>query len=465
MREKPQTVPPGPGTNNARRPAIILLLGAVSVGAYLALALAGDLRQHLAWFLTTFAALSVLMLVAWRLVCRDPRSLSWAIGAALLFRIVAAMGQPALSDDVYRYIWDGRVQLHGVHPYRYAPSDPAVADLRDGSWEHINHPELKTIYPPAAQMVFLLLASLGAGPVGMKLFLGLVDFGVVLATGRLLRCARLPRDRLILYAWNPLAVLETAGSGHIEPLGVVLVLLAAAWIIKRRTWLSTLALAASIQIKLLPAVLVPGQLKRGGRVALLLLPVVVIGLALPYALTGPALGSGLLDYAERWERNAFAFAGVQWVMERLDTASYLKPAIGALQDRLGDSLPWDFLYKHVWPRDVAKLAIALVLAAWVLYTATRRDLDPLQESLLLLGAVILLAPTVHPWYLLWILPLAAARLSWGWLLLCFTVSLAYCGGEDVPWLIRCVEYVPPLSVMVVSTVRARLIDRSDPVVC
>jgi hypothetical protein len=466
VREKRQTVPPGSGRNNARRPTIILLLAAAAAGAYLALALAGDLREHIAWFLTTFAALTLLMLVAWRVVRRDARSLNWAIGAALLFRLVAAVGQPALSDDVYRYVWDGRVQLHGVHPYRYAPSDAAVADLRDGSWEHINNPEVKTIYPPAAQMVFLLLASLGAGPIGMKLFLGLVDFGVVLATARLLRCARLPRDRVILYAWNPLAVLETAGSGHIEPLGIVLVLLATAWIIKGRTWLSTLAMAVSIQVKLLPAVLVPGQLKRGGRVAVLLLPVVVIGLALPYALTGPAVGSGLYDYAERWERNAFAFAGVQWAMEQLDTASYLKPAIGALQERLGDSLPWDLLYRHVWPRDMAKLAIALVIAAWTLYTATRRDLDPLQETLLVLGAVILLSPTVHPWYLLWILPLAAARLSWGWLLWCLTVPLAYCGGAaDVPWLVRCVEYVPPLSVMIVCAVRARLIDRSASVVC
>jgi hypothetical protein len=465
VRQKPQTVPPGLGRNNARRSAIILLLSAVSAGAYLALALTGDLREHIAWFLTAFAALSVLMLVAWRLVCRDPHSLKWAIGAALLFRIVAAMGPPALSDDVYRYVWDGRVQVHGFHPYRYAPSDPALADLRDEHWEQINHPELKTIYPPAAQMVFLLLASLGAGPVGMKLFLGLVDFGVVLAMGRLLRLAGLPRDRLILYAWNPLAVLETAGSGHIEPVGILLVLLAAGWIIKRRTWLSTLALAVSIQVKLLPLVLVPGQLKRGGRVAALLLPIVVVGLALPYALTGPALGSGLMDYAERWERNAFVFAGVQWVLERLDTASYLKPAIGALQDRLGDSLPWDFLYRHVWPRDVAKLALGLVMAVWI-YTVTRRRLDPLQESLLLLGAVILLSPTVHPWYLLWILPFAAARLSWGWLLLCLTVSLAYCGGgQDVPWPVRCVEYVPPLTVMLLGAVRSRPVDRSDSVVC
>ena len=127
---------------------------------------------------------------------------------------------------------------------------------------------------------------------------------------------------------------------------------------------------------------------------------------------------------------------------------------------------WDFLYRHVWPRDVAKLALGLVIAVWTLYTVTRRRLDPLQESLLLLGAVILLSPTVHPWYLLWILPLAAARLSWGWLLLCLTVSLAYCGGgQDVPWPVRCVEYVPPLTVMLLGALRARPVDRSDSVVC
>ena len=455
MRQTSQTVPPGPEKNNARRPGIILILGATCTGIYLALALAGDLREHVAWFLGTFAALSVAMVLAWRLVRGDPRSLTWAIGAALLFRIVAALGQPALSDDVHRYVWDGRVQWHGIHPYRFAPSDPALADLRDESWEQINHPEVKTIYPPAAQIVFLFLASLGAGPVGMKLFLGLVDFGVVLALARLLRRAGLPRDRLIWYAWNPLAVLETAGSGHIEPLGVLLVLLAAGWIIDRRIRVSTLALAASIQVKLLPLLLVPGHLKRSGKGAALLLVVAVVGLALPYALTGPPLGPGLYDYAGRWERNAFAYAGVQWIMERLDTGSLLKPAVASLQDRLGAGFPWEFLYAHVWPRDMARLAVALAVAAWTFYTVMRRGLDPIHESMLLLGAVILLSPTVHPWYLLWILPLAAARLSWGWLLLCFTVSLAYCGGEgDVPWAVKCLEYLPPLCVMAVHGIRS-----------
>ena len=86
-----------------------------------------------------------------------------------------------MSDDLYRYLWDGRVQLHGVHPYAHAPEDQALAGLRDEHWERVNHPEVKTIYPPLAQGTFLVLAAVGAGPLGVKLTMGLLDFGVVLA--------------------------------------------------------------------------------------------------------------------------------------------------------------------------------------------------------------------------------------------------------------------------------------------
>ena len=74
----------------------------------------------------------------------------------------AAWGEPMLSDDVYRYVWDGRVQLEGVHPYRYAPVDPALGTLRDAHvFPRINHPEVPTIYPPLAQSLFAGLALAG----------------------------------------------------------------------------------------------------------------------------------------------------------------------------------------------------------------------------------------------------------------------------------------------------------------
>jgi hypothetical protein len=450
---------PHPGTrhDNARLPPILLGIGLLSAALYGALAVAGELRGRLPGFFVIHVALVGLMLLAFRRVRRHGGATGLVLAGALLFRLVAALGQPALSDDVYRYVWDGRVQLAGLHPYAHAPADPALAGLRDENWSRINHPELKTIYPPLAQMLFLGLAASGAGPVGFKLAMGLLDFAVVLLLGRLLRRLELPADRLVLYAWNPLAVLETAGSGHVEPLGIAMVLLAAAWIIDRRPGLSTLALACGIQAKLLPVVLVPGWLGRLGWKAALPLALVSVVLLLPYAATGPALGAGTFAYAARWEHNAIAFPAVRYLLERVDTASLLKPALERLQQLLGEgALPWEFLYRHVWPGDVARLVVACMALLWLAHLSFRRRPPPGRECLLALAGVLLLAPTLHPWYVLWVLPFAAAYLSWGWLLFAMLVPLAYwTDGGDVPWALRVAEYLPPLVLAVWLTRRGR----------
>ncbi len=404
------------------RNGVLLGLAAAALALYLGLALAGDLRERPALLLPAWAVLCGLMLLGRSAVRARPRLLPAALLAALLFRLTASLGPPALSDDVHRYVWDGRVQLHGVHPYRYAPAAPELAALRDEPWRAINHPQLPTIYPAFAQYFFLGMGALGAGPNGFKLLLGLVDFGVVLALDGLLRRASLPRDRLILYAWNPLAVLETAGSGHIEPLGVLLVVLAGAWILDRRQGWSTWALAASAHVKLLPALLLPRALRGGGAgravglVCTLLLP------ALPYALTGPALGAGLFAYAERWEHNA-----------------PLYPAVG-----------------HVSPRVVARALVATAAAGWILLLALRPQLSLPRHVLWALGGVLLLSPTLHPWYLLWVLPWAAALASPGWLVLCATVVLAYSNpGGDVAASIKLLEFTPPLAVAAWTWLRSR----------
>jgi hypothetical protein len=425
---------------------MLLLLGAAVALTYAGLALAGDLRGRIPAYLVVHALLCGAMLAAWRLVRGDPRRLGAGLACALVFRLVAAAGEPLLSDDVYRYVWDGRVQLHGIHPYAHAPSDPALAALRDDDWARINHPELRTLYPPLAEAAFAGLVAVGLGPGGFKLAMGLADFGVVLALAGLLKRRRLDRDRVMLYAWNPLAVIESAGSGHLEPLAILPMLLAMGWIIDRRPALSTLALAAGVQVKLVPLLLAPGHVRRCGVKAALLLPLALVASALPYALTGPALGAGLVDYAERWEHNAFVYAGIERALLWLDTASYLKPLVDAARRTLDLPLPWEALYRAVWPREVARIVIAVALGAWVVTVLARRLEDPLREGLWILGGMLVLSPTVHPWYVLWVLPLAAARRSWGWLLLAALVPVAYCGtGGDVPWWLRAVEYGMPLA--------------------
>jgi hypothetical protein len=433
---------------NRRSVRIILLLAAGATPLYYLLAAVEPGKRPLAW-LSLECALVATMLLAWRLLPSGRGALRVALVGALLFRIAAAPVGPMLSDDVYRYVWDGRVQLAGIHPYRHAPDDPALHGLRDADWSRINHPELKTVYPPLSQLLFVGLATLGAGPLGFKLALGLLDFGVVLALALLLERSRLPRDRLILYAWNPLAVIETAGNGHVEPLGVGLVLLSAVWILARLPGLSTLALAGGVLTKVLPVVLLPLQLRRTGpRQWALLAVALVLPFAAYAAWGGPAIGPGLADYAERWEHNSVCFAGLQQSMAWLDLAEPLKRGIAALQRTIGgDLVPWDFLYLHVWPRDTAKLLVALLALLWLVRLVREPRLDPARASFLALGGVLLLSPTLHPWYLLWVLPFAAAYLSWGWLVLAALVPLSYLAGSgEVSWSLRLLQYLPPLAV-------------------
>jgi len=424
--------------------AQVVALASVAAAVHLGLVGLGDLKRNVALFLCADAVLVAIMVLAWRCVRTDATGYRVAIWAALGFRLVAALGEPSLSDDVYRYLWDGRVQLHGVHPYAHAPVDDALTDLRDADWARINHPDLRTIYPPLAEWTFAAIAATGTGVRGFQLAFGLLDFGVVLALAWLLRARGLPGDRIVLYAWNPLAILETAGSGHVEPLGVSLVVLAAVWIAADRRGLAAAALGGAIQAKLLPLLLVPAALRRLRSRHACVLAMVCIGLVVPYAVAGPAFGDGLASYAARWEFNAFGFAAVRGALVAIDSGPTLAPAVDALRSRLGDcGIPWNLAYRLVWPEPLARLVVALLVGGWAVAVAFRRIPEPSREALLVLGAVLLLAPTVHPWYALWILPFAAVHASIPWLAFGALVPLAYTAQVgDVTWPVRCLEYGP-----------------------
>ena len=435
-------------THRNNHPALIILAG-ISTGLYLWAALAGDLRERQLFYLAVFAALSACMMAGRVVLSRSSGKLpSVILVAALLFRMVAALGGPAMSDDIYRYVWDGRVQAAGHHPYLHPPEAEELAPLRDADWEKINHRSIGTIYPPLSQLFFRGLAAAGAGVRGFRIAFGLLDFGVVLALLLLLRRTGRPPGRVVWYAWNPLAVMESSGSGHVEPLGVLLVVLAAVWLCSdpRAPGRAAAALAAGIHVKLFPVVLLPGYLRRMNLPAILVLAAVLVGLALPFVIAGPATGEGLYRYAERWERNGLIFFALREGAEALDTGNRLKP--------LADGLGLPGLYRWLWPRELAKVAVVLLAGGWILWLAYRRRLEPVGETMWVLGGLTLLLPTVHPWYLLWMLPFAAACCSPGWLLLGTTVSLAYLGeGSDVTWPVRLLVYGAPLILIFPEAVR------------
>ena len=184
---------------------------------------------------------------------------AWAVilGTAILLRLIALAAPVFLSDDINRYIWDGRVEAAGINPYRYIPTDPALEPLRDPLlFPNINRNNYApTIYPPVAQMLFLAANRFGETALAVKLMFVTIEAVGIGTLIFILRAAGKPPEHILLYAWHPLPVWEIAGSGHADAAVVTFTALAlAAAVSGRRVW-SAVALAAATLVKFLPLVL------------------------------------------------------------------------------------------------------------------------------------------------------------------------------------------------------------------
>ncbi|MBM3276936.1 MAG: hypothetical protein FJY95_02480 [Candidatus Handelsmanbacteria bacterium] len=348
------------------------------------------------WALLLPAFLAYLAAAWW--VCRRPAGPLWSLLAlALLFRLTLLFSAPSLSDDVYRYVWDGRVQLAGINPYLYAPDAPEVAHLRDGLYSGINHKDISTIYPPLAQGFFLLVCALHLGLWMMKGSLVLVELGLILLLLRILRQRGQDPRRVLLYAWNPLPLIEVAGSGHLDVLAVSLLLLALYWLEAGRRLPAVWAAAGAILAKFLPVLALPLFWRglRGQRRLLWWLPLLV-GLGfLPYAGAGMQLFAGLEAYLRHWRFNDAFFSLTYQALGQGEPALHKAKLLGA--------------------------GLLGLVALW----AWHRAPDLYRGAFAVLGAYLLLTPTLHPWYLVWVLPFLALFPSPAWLYLSGAVFLAY----------------------------------------
>jgi hypothetical protein len=219
------------------------------------------------WIVGLMAAAALLYFGAVRLVLRAKLA-PWAIwcvlGVAIVLRAALIPAPPFMSSDVYRYVWDGRVQQAGINPYRYIPADPALAGLRDADiYPRINRAGYAhTIYPPMAQAIFRFVALFSQTVVAMKLAMVLLEAAGIAAMLRLLALCGLPPARVLIYAWNPLAAWAVAGDGHIDGAAIGLLGLALLARARRSDGLAGALLAGAILTKFLPLAVAPALWRR-----------------------------------------------------------------------------------------------------------------------------------------------------------------------------------------------------------
>jgi alpha-1,6-mannosyltransferase len=327
--------------------------------------------------------------------------LVFVLVVAALLRAGPLCAPVALSTDIYRYVWDGRVAAAGINPYRWIPTDPHLLPLQDPVvFPRINRNNYApTIYPPVAQMLFLSANRLGGGVFSVKLlFVGLEAAGIAALVGLLRRTGK-PRDAVLLYAWHPLPIWEIAGSGHVDAAVVLFVALALAAALAGRRAAAGAALAAAVLVKFLPAVIAPALWRwRDWR-----LPAAFAAIAAAAYL--PYIGVG---------RRVFGFLPGYVAEERLASGG----GFWALD-----------LARHViaLPATVYFALAAALMAALALAALNRPPGAgaSLAWALALATAATVLASPHYPWYFVWLVALCALAPWWPVLWPTLTAFLLY----------------------------------------
>lgn len=367
------------------------------------------------------------------------RSVLLVLAVALILRLTALPLVPAFSDDVYRYLWDGRVVAAGLNPYLLPPEAPQLAPLRDELWLRLPHRSVPTVYPPLALAAFTAVSALPWPLLGWKLLLLLADL-----VGCAFMCALAAQrgrswSQVVAYAWNPLLVVEGVGMGHVDVLGVSAAVVAVWALGNRAPVRAALAAALGIALKLGPLVALPawGRVSSRPRRFLAIALLASAALLLPAALAVGGIPPGLTTYAVSWEFNGPLFEPLWRLLDALDVA----PRLASLLDQLKiatrhtiDDL-LNGLYPRLYPQFLAKLVLAAAFLGVLLRSLSA--VEPVAASRLVFGGALLCSATVYPWYLLWILPWAALESHRGWLLVAALSFVAYLpqhrGGELYPW--------------------------------
>jgi alpha-1,6-mannosyltransferase len=346
---------------------------------------------------------------------------------ALFFRLALVPMEPMLSSDIYRYIWDGRVQVAGkMNPYLYQPADKHLASLRNQEiYPYINRKEAPTVYPGGAQILFRTLyeagldspAALKAAALGAEALTFLLLFLILKERG-------LPQNWIVIYAWNPLIIYELFYSGHLESfmlpplLGFVYLFLRG----RLRTAGALLGLAASIKLipTLLLAVVPPGKRLK------IVLPFlgVFAAMYLPYVDAGKKVLGFLPSYFS-------------------DPYEIFNPGLPQIALLRAAEL---FSFPSSSIRFVFVFSLLAFLILFIRWSEKHTDDLVTKCYIVLSGYILLIYPALHPWYLAVLIPFLCLIPSRAWLYLSLVLPLSYLkyltSDGAMPVWVSLVQFIP-----------------------
>jgi hypothetical protein len=289
---------------------------------------------------------------------------------AALWHLPFLLTPPGPDDDIHRYVWDGRVQRLGYNPYIVVPSDPALGGLHTPETHTLNNPDVPSPYPAGAQLFFRAVTAIHESVFALKVAFVVCDLAIILVLLDILRRSGQGAHWVLAYAWNPLLAIEVAGSGHIDIVGALLLLVSAAALERRWRAIAAVAFGLAVAVKFLPIVLLPLYWKRV-RMRDAALAAVMVGLLyIPFLDHGRIPVGSLGTYVQSFRFNDPVFA----TLERVAA-----------------------------PQLVVGLAVLVGFLTAIWMRSRNREVSP-GSFAWPMAASLLCAPVVYPWYLLWLLP-------------------------------------------------------------
>jgi alpha-1,6-mannosyltransferase len=324
---------------------------------------------------------------------KDKKETDRLLWASMLFRLIFIVAIPCLSDDYFRFIWDGKLFINGFNPYLFVPSEilntdiAKTAGLTEELYKGLNSPEYYTVYPPINQLLFSLggfFSKFGmlAGIIAIRVPLLIAEFFTIKYSIKLLETLKLPHHHILLYALNPLVIVELSGNLHYEGMMLLFVVVGLYWLMQNKWGGAAFWWAMAISIKLIPILFLPVLLKRLGFVKSFWFYVITAtALALTFL---PFLDHQLIEhlfssidlYFRTFEFNASTYYIIRWF--GFKTVGYN-------------------IIQQVGP-ILSIVTFVSVMMVYFYRTSTWQEV--LKKMLFAYTIYLLLATTIHPWYVI-----------------------------------------------------------------